>query len=212
MSQDEHPTEVRTCTTQGENKGRKQQRARAPLRQPSATAPTRRDTPKGSKTKSPLCVVLKTYHLTGIHHKTCLKHSNFLNRKLCAQMLPTWNTMATAKGQGTEGKQNAPKCIFTFGFTFSCAWYARFMAVAGPLPLARESAGALGRLRANGRTAARRSLISSRIASPFWRSVICHWDATSRAYFVLSRVRTPSAPLTQTDGRTVADGQGPARH
>ena len=39
-------TEVRTCTTQGENKGRKQQRARAPLRQPSATAPTRRDTAK----------------------------------------------------------------------------------------------------------------------------------------------------------------------
>ena len=27
MSQDEHPTEVRTCTTQGENKGRKQQPA-----------------------------------------------------------------------------------------------------------------------------------------------------------------------------------------
>ena len=76
MSQDEHLTEVRTCTTQGENKRRKQQGARASLRQPSATAPTRRDTPERSKTKSPFCVVLKTYHLTGIHHKTCLKHSN----------------------------------------------------------------------------------------------------------------------------------------
>ena len=37
MSQDEHPTEVRTCTTQGENEGRKQQRARAPLRRQGAT-------------------------------------------------------------------------------------------------------------------------------------------------------------------------------
>ena len=37
MSQDEHPTEVRTCTTQDENKGRKQQRARAPLRRQGAT-------------------------------------------------------------------------------------------------------------------------------------------------------------------------------
>ena len=80
-----------------------------PLRQPSATAPTRRDTPKGSKTKSPFCVVLKTYHLTGNHHKTCLKHSNFLNRKLCVQLLPTWNTMATARGQGTEGKTKHAK-------------------------------------------------------------------------------------------------------
>ena len=83
---------------------KKQQRARAPLRQPSATAPTRHDAPKGSKTKTPFCVVLKTYHLTGIHHKTCLKHPNFLNRKLCVHLLPTWNTMATARGQGTEGK------------------------------------------------------------------------------------------------------------
>ena len=104
---------MRKCTTQGENKGRKQQRTRAPLRQPSATAPTRRDTPKGSKTKSPVCVVLKTYHLTGIHHKSCLKHSNFLNRKLCVQLLPTWNTMAAARGQGTEVKQSTPKRVET---------------------------------------------------------------------------------------------------
>ena len=80
---------MRTCTTQDENKGRKQQRARAPLHQPSATAPTRRDTPQRNNTKSTFCVVLKTYHLTGNHQKTCLKHSNFVNRKLCVQMLLT---------------------------------------------------------------------------------------------------------------------------
>ena len=88
---------------------RREQRKEATTRS-GATAPTERHCAdkarhqKGSKTKSPLCVVLKTYHLTGNHHKTCLKHSNFLNRKLCVQLLPTWNTMATARGQGTEGK------------------------------------------------------------------------------------------------------------
>ena len=52
---------------------------KAPVRQQSATH-------KGSKTKSPFCVVLKTYHLdTWILHKTCLKHFIFLNRKFCAQ-------------------------------------------------------------------------------------------------------------------------------
>ena len=105
---------MRTCTTQGGNKGRKQQRARAPLRQPSATVLTRRDTPKGSKKKSTFCVVLKTYHLIGIHLKTCLKHSNFLNRKVCVQLLPTWNTMATARGQETEEKKRStPKRVET---------------------------------------------------------------------------------------------------
>ena len=103
MSQDEHPTEVRTCTTQGENKGRKQQRARAPLRQPSATAPTRRDTPKGSETKSPFCVVLKTYHLTGNHRETCLKHSNFLNRKLCP-IVTNMEHHGNSKGTGNRRK------------------------------------------------------------------------------------------------------------
>ena len=82
---------------------RREQRKEATTRT-GATAPTGRDTPNGSKTTSPFCVVLKTYHLTGYHHNACLKHSNFLNRKLCAQLLPTWNTMATAREQGTEGK------------------------------------------------------------------------------------------------------------
>ena len=70
-------------------------RRKAPARQQSTTH-------KGSKTKSPFCVVLKIYHLnTWILHKTCLKHSNFLNRKI----LCTWNIMATAMGQGTEETQ-----------------------------------------------------------------------------------------------------------
>ena len=96
----------RACT-QGENQ-RKGQHARAPLRQPSATAPTRRQCAnkarhKGSKTKSPFCVVLKTYHLdTWILHKTCLKHSNFLNRKTVCTIVSAWNIMAPAMGQGTE--------------------------------------------------------------------------------------------------------------
>ena len=69
---------------------------KAAVRQQSATH-------KGSKTKSPFCVVLKTYHLnTWILHKTCLKHSNFLNRKILCTIVSTWNLMATAMGQGTE--------------------------------------------------------------------------------------------------------------
>ena len=97
---------------------RREQRKEATTRS-GATAPTERHCAdkarhtKGSKTKSPFCVVLKTYHLTGIHHTTCLKHSNFLNRKLCVQLLPTWNTMVTARGQGTEGKQNTQKRVET---------------------------------------------------------------------------------------------------
>ena len=68
---------------------------KAPLRQPGATH-------KGSKTKSPFCVVLKTYHLdTWILHKT-----HFLNRKTVCPIVSTWNIVATAMGQGTEEKQN----------------------------------------------------------------------------------------------------------
>ena len=95
---------MRKCTTQGENKGRKQQRARAPLRQPSATAPTRRDTPKGSKTKSPFCVVLKTYHLTGHHHKTCLKHSNFIIRKTVCPIVTNMEHHGNSKETGNRRK------------------------------------------------------------------------------------------------------------
>ena len=34
------------------------------------------------------------------------RHSNFLNRKTVCPIVSTWNIMATAMGQGTEGKQN----------------------------------------------------------------------------------------------------------
>ena len=83
---------------------RREQRKEATTRSGANRAPLRRQGAthqKGSKTKSPFCLVLKTYHLTGIHHKTCLKHSNFLNRKLCVQLLPTWNTMATNRRKNT---------------------------------------------------------------------------------------------------------------
>ena len=73
---------------------------KAPVRQQGATH-------KGSKTTSPFCVVLKTYHLdTWILHKTWLKHSNFLNRKTVCPIVSTWNIMATTMGQRTEEKQN----------------------------------------------------------------------------------------------------------
>ena len=73
---------------------------KAPMRQQSATH-------KRSKIKSPFCVVLKTYHLDNwILHKTCLKHSNFLNRKTVCTIVSTWNIMATAMGQGTEENTN----------------------------------------------------------------------------------------------------------
>ena len=113
MSQDENPQKCararhKARTKEGSNNALGRHSAnRAPLRRQGATHQ------KGSKTKSPFCVILKTYHMTGIHHKTCLKHSNFLNRKLCVQLLPTWNTMATARGQGTDGKTNTPKRVET---------------------------------------------------------------------------------------------------
>ena len=82
MSQDEHPQK---CA-----RARHKARTKEATTRSGATAPTERHcadkarhTKKGSKTKSPFCVVLKTYHLIGIHHKTCLKRSNFHNRKLC---------------------------------------------------------------------------------------------------------------------------------
>ena len=104
MSQDEHPQKCARARHKARTKEGSNNAHGRHCTNRSATAPTRRDTPKGSKTKSPFCVVLKTYHLTGIHHKTCLKYSNLLNRKLCVQLLPTWNTMATARGQGNRRK------------------------------------------------------------------------------------------------------------
>ena len=72
---------------------------RARLRRQGASAPTEHDT---QRDKISILRGSQIYHLnTWILHKTCLKHSNFLNRKI----LCTWNIMATAMGQGTEETQ-----------------------------------------------------------------------------------------------------------
>ena len=80
-----------------------------------ATAPTERHcadkapvrhqgaTHKGSKTKSPFCVVLKTYHLdTWILHKTCLKHFNFLNRKTVCPIVFQMEHHGNSNGTGNR--------------------------------------------------------------------------------------------------------------
>ena len=92
MSQDECSTEARMYTRRKPKEGTTRSGATAPTERHCADkAPVRQQgaTHKGSKTKSPFCVVLKTYHLdTWILHKTCLKHSNFLNRKTVCQSFP----------------------------------------------------------------------------------------------------------------------------
>ena len=81
---------------------KRKQRKEATTRS-GATAPTKCDTQKGSKKKSPFSVVLKTYHLTGIRHKTCLKHSNFLNRTLCP-IVTNMEHHGNSKGTGNRRK------------------------------------------------------------------------------------------------------------
>ena len=107
-------------------------------------------------------------------------------------------------------------CVFLrVVFTFSCTWYARFHGRRWTL------AHCKGERRSSRATASKWKNCCATFADinknrfAVLRSVICHWDATSRAYFVLSRVRTPSAPLTQTDGHrqrgppdTDRDGHG----
>ena len=108
MSQDEHPTEVRTCTAQGENKGRNNALGRhwanrTPLRRQGATH-------KGSKTKSPFCVVLKTYHLdTGILHKTCLKHTNFPQQKTVCPIVTNMEHHGNSNGTGNRRENKTRK-------------------------------------------------------------------------------------------------------
>ena len=110
MSQDECSTEARMYTRRKPKEGTTRSGATAPTERNCADkAPVRQQsaTHKRSKTKSRFCVVLKTYHLdTWILHKTCLKHSNFLNRKILCTIVSTWNIMVTAMGQGTEEKHN----------------------------------------------------------------------------------------------------------
>ena len=94
MRQYENPTEMCTCTTQSENKRRKQQRARASLRPPSATAPTNRDTPNGIR-KSPICVVLKTCHLNGrdpeLRPNLQISGFRFMGFSLFFRSFKSWN-------------------------------------------------------------------------------------------------------------------------
>ena len=110
MSQDECSMEARMYTRRKPKEGTTSSGANAPTERNCADkAPVRQQsaTHKGSKTESPFCVVLKTYHLdTWIPHKTCLKHSNFLNRKILCTVVSTWNIMATATGQGNSRKHN----------------------------------------------------------------------------------------------------------
>ena len=50
-----------------------------------------------------------TYHLAGNHHKTCLKHSNFLNRKLCVQLLQhgtPWQQQGDREPKENQIRQN----------------------------------------------------------------------------------------------------------
>ena len=110
MSQDECSTEARMCTRRKPKEGTTRSGATAPTERHCADkAPVRQQgaTHKGSKTRFPFCVVLKTYHPeTWILHKTCLKHFNFLNRKTVCPIVSKWNIMATAMGQGTEELTN----------------------------------------------------------------------------------------------------------
>ena len=84
-----------------------------------ATASTRRDTPKGRKTKSPFCVVLTTYHLTGNHHENTVKHSNL---KLCpnvTHMEQNGNSKGTGnrrknKRRHKELRRGSKHCNFNF--------------------------------------------------------------------------------------------------
>ena len=98
---------------------RREQRKEATTRS-GATAPTERHCAdkarhkKGSKTKSPFCVVLTTYHLTGIHHKTCLKHSIISSTENCVSNCYQHGTPWQQQGKREpKEKQNTPKRVET---------------------------------------------------------------------------------------------------
>ena len=92
MSQDECSTEARMYTMRKPKEGTTRSGATAPTERHCADkAPVRQQgaTHKGSKTKSPFCEVLKTYHLdTWILHKTCLNTLISSTEKLYAQSCP----------------------------------------------------------------------------------------------------------------------------
>ena len=87
-----------TWTTRGQNKGRKQQRARG-RRQLGATHQM------GARQILHSAWFSKHTTCLGMYHNACLKRSNFLNRNTVCPIIPTWSTMATARGQETEEKQ-----------------------------------------------------------------------------------------------------------
>ena len=59
-------------------------------------------------------MVLKTIHLTGNHHKTCFKHSNFLNRKLCVSNRYPHGTPWQQQGdREPKEKQKTPQRVET---------------------------------------------------------------------------------------------------
>ena len=97
-------------------------------------------------------------------------------------------------------------CMLMWGFTFSCTWYARFMAVAGPLTTGRGGAGALWRLLHDLRWCHQGSLRRFAI-----RNALRERDV-SRVFCAFARTH-----LTQTDGhrqrrtRAVAGRRRPAR-
>ena len=113
MNQHECSTEARMYVKRKPKEGTTRSGATAPterhLRQPSDTAPTKHQCAtkarhtKGARQNRHSAWFSKTYHLdTWILYKTCLKHSNFVNRKTVCTIVRTWNIIATAMGQGTE--------------------------------------------------------------------------------------------------------------
>ena len=102
MSQDEHPQKcARARTKEGSNNAHGRHCADQARHN------------KREQTKSPFCVVLKTYHLTGNHHKTCLKHSNFLNRKLCVNCYPHGTPWQQQGDREPKEKQKTPQRVET---------------------------------------------------------------------------------------------------
>ena len=68
---------------------------------------------KGSKTKSPFCVVLKTYHLTGYHHNACLKHFHFSTENCVPNCYPHGTPWQQQRDRGPKGKRKTPQQVET---------------------------------------------------------------------------------------------------
>ena len=102
--------EVRTRgRRKNQNKGRKQQRTRAPLRQPGATHQmgVRQILHSAWFSKHTTCL--------GIYHNACLKHSNFLNRNTVCSIVAHMEHHGNSKGtrDPREKKTNTPQRVGT---------------------------------------------------------------------------------------------------